>query len=358
MKILLIDDGKEWRGGQRQTYLLARGLIKRGFDVILACQAGGELVRLAKQEKIQVYETPMRGEWDAMAAWRLGNLSNEVDIVHTQTAHAHTLALLAVRIGAWKPVVVHRRVDFQPSGGPFAKWKYRSPDRFIAISEAVAQSLRMAGVPDKKIRIVYSGIDPKPVQEAPRKDLREELNLSPQTPLIGNVAQLVDHKGHRYLLEAMPAILRQVPDAHLAIAGSGELEGELKNLAKQLAVDHRVHFLGYRKDVPSIIKSFDVFVMPSHLEGLGTSVLDAFAAQVPVAAASAGGMPEIITDGIDGKLFESKNPTAIANTVSAILLNPERGKKYAQSASKKLLSKFTDDAMVEGVISVYKEISA
>jgi len=325
---------------------------------MLACGPDGELSRAAKLDKIPVWEVPMRGEWDAMAAWRLGNLANEVDVVHAQTVNAHTLALLAVRIGTWRPVVVNRRGDIRSIGGAFARWKNRAADCFVANSESVAKFLKTTGISSRKIRIVHSGVDLMSIEGAPRKDIRAELGLPESTPIIGNVTHLDEHKGHRYLIEAMPEILRYLPAVHAVIGGKGEKENELKNMSQRLGVEQRVHFIGYRRDAHSIIKSFDVYVVPSHIEGFGTCLLDAVAAGAPVAATSVGGVAEIINDGVEGALFAPGDPRALATSVAGLLKNPARAKKMAEAASARLRKQFTDEIMVKGMLGVYKEVVA
>ena len=325
---------------------------------MLVCSPDGELSKAARPERIPLWEVPMRGEWDAMAAWRIGNLANEVDIVHANTANSHTIALLAVRIGTWRPVVVNKRGDVHSIGGAFARWKNRVVDRFIANSEAVACSLRAAGVSPKKIKVVHSGVDLRPIEEAPKKDIRAELGLAESTPIIGNITHLDEYKGHRYLIEALPELSRLVPAVQVVIAGKGEMEADLKNMSRRVGVEQRVHFIGYRRDAPSIMKSFDVYVVPSHVEGFGTCLLDAFAAGVPVAAASVGGVTEAMSDGIEGALFAPRDPRALAASVAGLLKNPARAKKMAEAASNRLRKQFTDTAMVQGILGVYKEILA
>jgi len=335
--------------------LLGRGLLKRGINVDLACRPGGELARRAPAEGINVWKLPVRGEWDALAAWRLGTIAHEMDILHAHTSHTHTVALMAVRIGTMRPVVVHRRVDFEPGRGLFTRWKYRAPDRFIAISDAVAQIIKAAGVPESKIRVVYSGIEPKEIEAAPRVDLRHELGLGREAVIVGNIAQLVDHKGHRYLIDAMPELLKAIPEAHLVIVGSGPLENDLRAQIQNVGLAERIHLLGYRNDANGLLKSFDLFVMPSHLEGMGTVVLDAFAASIPVVAASAGGLAEIVMDGVTGHLVPPRDPRAIAQVMIDALTNKAETSRMAENALKSLHENYTADCMVEGVLKVYRE---
>lgn len=356
IKILLIDDGLEWRGGQRQVLLLARGLAARGIGVALACRPGGELAKRAGAEGIALREISMRGEWDIFAARRLGAMAREYDVLHTQTSHTHTLALFAVRIGTKKPVAAHRRVDFAPGKGPFNRWKYNAPDRIIAISDAVAGILKSSGVIASKIRVVYSGVDSREVESAKPVDLRRELGLPPNSIIVGNIAQLVDHKGHRYLIDAAPELLKAFPNAHIVIAGSGPLQESLQAQIKDHGLSDRAHLLGYRNDANGLLKSFDLFAMPSHLEGMGTVVLDAFIAGAPVVAAAAGGIAEMVKNGETGRLVPVKDSKSLATAMIESLKNTAESRRMAENAKRLFLEKFTADRMVDGVIEVYREL--
>ncbi len=322
----------------------------------LACPGEGELARRARAENIPVYEISIKGEWDALSAWRLGAMAESFDLLHTHTSHTHSMAVLAVRIGAMRPVVVHRRVDFQPGKGPLSRWKYRAPDKFIAISDAVAGVLKSAGVPDRKIRIVPSGIDPEEVEKAPPSNIRDELGLRNGIPLIGNIAQLVDHKGHRFLIDAAPFLLKEIPEAHIVIAGSGELEGQLKTQIKRLRLEERVHLVGWRDDPHGLLKSFDLFVMSSHLEGMGSVILDAYAAKAPVVTAAAGGLAEVVCDGETGRVTPPQDPESLAKAMINGIKEKEKSVEMAENAYNLLHQKYSYRKMVEGVMEVYREI--
>ena len=137
---------------------------------------------------------------------------------------------------------------------------------------------------------------------APRANLHEELFLPHQAPLVGNVAALVPHKGQRHLVEAAALVVRKVPDARFVIAGEGELRPALERQIKEHRLEKHVLLAGFRPDVLSLHKAFDIFVMSSITEGLGTSLLDAMAAARPIVATATGGIPEVVVDGVTGIL--------------------------------------------------------
>jgi glycosyltransferase involved in cell wall biosynthesis len=137
---------------------------------------------------------------------------------------------------------------------------------------------------------VHEGIDLAHVAAAPAVNLHEELWLPHGSPIVGNIAALVPHKGQKHLVEAAALVVRRVPDARFVIAGEGELRESLEHQIKHLGVEKHVLLTGFRPDVLSVLKAFDVFVMSSVTEGLGTSLLDAMACAKPIVATTAGGM--------------------------------------------------------------------
>jgi glycosyltransferase involved in cell wall biosynthesis len=174
---------------------------------------------------------------------------------------------------------------------------------------------------------------------------------------VGNVAHLADHKGQRYLVEAVPEVLRSVPRARFVIVGEGELEGDLRARAAALGLGARLLFTGFRTDVPAVLDALDLFVMPSHLEGLGTAVLDALAAGKPVVAAAAGGIPEIVEDGRHGLLVPPRDPGRLARAIVRLLQNPELASQLATEGLRRVRESFSVDAMVAGNLAVYREVA-
>ncbi len=300
----------------------------------------------------------MRGEWDLWAALRIARLlqRERYDLLHLHTSHAHTLGLLA-GIGRWKgKIIISRRVDFQLRRGPLNKLKYRFPS-YICVSQAIRDVLITNGVSPEKINVVYSGIDLGRFKDGQPADIRKELGI-PGAKIIGNVGHMADHKGQRYLIEAAPEIFKVYPDAVILMIGEGELRRHLEGLAEELEIKSRIIFMGFRSDIPSLLKTMDIFVYPSHLEGLGTSLLDAMAAGVPIVATSAGGIPEVVSDGINGILVPPRNPQDLAKAVLTILQNNDLAKKLTQAGRETVEKRFTVERMVEGTLEVYRKVMA
>jgi glycosyltransferase involved in cell wall biosynthesis len=265
----------------------------------------------------------MRSELDFVAMIKVAGALRRfgADVVHFHTARAHTVGLGAARLARTPVKVLSRRVDFPTGGNVFSRLKYRAEvDAVVAISKAVRDVLSLGGVETSRITVIYSGIDLEEFREkADGSYIREELGIPDSSPLVGVVGALAPHKAQSYFLKAAARLAKERPDVRFIIAGEGELEADLKALARSLGIEKVVTFAGFRSDVKAVLAALDVFVLSSVAEGLCTSILDAMATGVPVVATGVGGVPEIVIDGESGLLVPPADPRAMADSVNRVL---------------------------------------
>jgi len=359
MKVLHLDIERIWRGGQRQVLLLASGLVSRGVDSTLLAVPNSPLASKAEEMGVPVTKIDIRAEVDPRGIAALTKLirRERYDILHAHSSHAHGVAAMASLLSGGPKIVVHRRVDFAPHRDILNILKYRrGADRYIAISKMVAGVLIEAGVNPEKIRVIYSAVEPMTPVEGARESVRSDLGLAPDTVLVGNVASLVDHKGHKYLIEAAKIVCRELPKARFVIVGKGELESELKRQAEDQGVKDRVLFAGFHSDVDRMMSAFDLFAMTSHMEGLCTSILDAMSLGIPVVATDAGGIPEIVEDEVNGLLARSRDPISIAECIARIITSDSDRDRLAREGRRTVAEKFGADTMVRETIRVYHEV--
>src|SRR5580765_3084140 len=326
-----IDTARTWRGGQNQVLVTVLGLRALGHRALLVAHPAGELRERAR-EGLDLIPLAPATEMDLGAAWRLSRIIKQLkpDIVHAHDSHGVAMASLALSMStqlAKPPLVAARRVDFHLRGSSLSRWKYRQVDCFICASEAIRQMLIGDGVPAARSVTVHEGIDLERVEAAPPANLHAELWLPHHAPIVGNVAALVPHKGQRHLIEAARLVLPQVPDARFIIAGEGELRPALERQIKDHHLEKHVLLAGFRPDVLSVHKAFDIFVMSSVTEGLGTSLLDAMAAGKPIVATTAGGMPEVVADGRTGLLVPPRDDKALAAAIVRLLTDDSMRKE-------------------------------
>ncbi len=360
LRVAHLDTGRTWRGGQQQVLWLLEGLRARGVATLLLAPRGPLLER-ARAAGLEAGRWESRGEWDAGAvlAARRAIRRFAPHLVHLHTAHAHALGVPAARLAGGVPVVVSRRVDFAVGGNPLSRLKYRWPvARYFAISRGVAEVLRAGGVPEERIARVPSGVrfaGPEEVAAAP--DLRAGLGLEARTPLVGTVAALAPHKNHADLMRAVPRVLERRPEVHFVWVGEGECRPALEAQRRALGLEGRVHLAGFREGARALVPQFRVFVMPSYLEGLCTSILDAQSLGVPVVATDTGGIPDLVRDGDNGWLVPPRDPAALAGAIVAALDDPAEAARRAARARESVLD-FQADRMVERSLEEYRRILA
>jgi len=355
MNILHIDEQRGWRGGEQQAGYLVDGLVRRGHRVLVAGRAGGEFLKAdLGTPGIVRLAAPFLGEVDLLTAVRLARAVRryEVDIIHAHTGHAHAAACFARRLAGRGKVVVSRRVDFPVRLGWANRRKYACPDRFVVISNKIAEVLKTAGIPADKIEVVYSAIDPVRFGVPPLP--RAALGIPEGAPLLGNVAALAAHKDQLTLIQAMPAVLRELPELRLVIAGEGEMRGALEARIKALGLERSVTLLGYRKDVPNLMRALDAFVLSSREEGLGTSVLDAMACGLPVVATAAGGIPEMVVHERTGLLGPVGDAEALAREIIRVFRDRALAERLGRAGRDLVRERFTVDRMVEENLRVYE----
>ncbi len=354
-----VDLAAQWRGGQRQVYLLTTGLAARGWRTVVVTGPGTPLAQKLVGTGVEVRTLRALGELDLLAARRLANILRETRarIVAAHASHEHGLAMLAKRAVGEVKLVVHRRVDVPIRRRLLGKGKYQAPDKYIAISEKVRAVLIDGGVPADRIALVSSGVPAHVPDPLAKVRLAAELRLAADAPWVGSVADLVEHKGHRHLLDAWVIVRQQVPQARLVLIGDGELRAALAEQARALGIADRVHFVGRRNDVPAWLNALQVFTLTSTSEGLGSSIIDAMMAGVPVVATAAGGIPELVRDGETGLLAPARDVAAIAARLIAALQGGETIEKMKSNALAMVRAERSADAMVEGTMKVYRDVA-
>jgi glycosyltransferase involved in cell wall biosynthesis len=209
------------------------------------------------------------------------------------------------------------------------------------------------------MRTIYYGL-PLPVPPIDRREaraaLRAELKLPADAVLIGGAGRLTTQKGFTYALQAFKRIEREFPEAHLLIAGDGPLNMPLKAEARQLGLARRVHFLGWRTDIPNVLAGLDVFVMPSLWEGFGLVLLEAMAQALPVVGSAVSAIPEIVAHGETGLLVPPRDPDALADALRTLLRDPALMRHLGMLGEDRLERMFGADAMIEATAALYHEI--
>lgn len=354
MRILHVDPERGWGGGEVQVRTLLRELVARGHDVTLAAHPGGPLALEVAGSGVQIVPLAIRNNADALAGLKLRRLVRGHDVVHFHTARAHALAPLCRNLGA--RLVVTRRMDYVPKGGPYVRWLYnRVVDVVIAISDGVRDALVRAGVDAARIRVVPSGVDVDAMTAAPaaRAALRREWNVDEDDVLIAVLGVLEKRKGHDVLLSAalLPALGNR--RVRYVFVGEGKTRDVLTEAVGRLGLP--VVFAGFRTDVAACLAAADVVAMPSRQEGLGVAALEAMAAARPVVASRVGGLREAVDPGVTGLLVPPDDPAALATALGTLASDPARRERFGAAGRARILARYTGARMADGTLACYGE---
>jgi glycosyltransferase involved in cell wall biosynthesis len=361
VKVVHLVIGGDVAGGQLVALRLARAGRERGYDVAFVSPSGGAFVELAEEDGFRVHVVPLGGALALGSLLRLRRLlrAERADVLHT---HVHfslnVLGRIAGRLAGAR-VIAHMHVDnvFRPRGRARAAQRRldnataRLCARIVAVSEATASALVGQGYPPDRVLVVHNGVDLPPPAEPLRPD-----GVPDGAPLLLEVARLAPVKGQRELIEALPRLARA--DAVAVLAGrdlefGGAYAEELEALAAERGVRDRVLLVGYRADVGALLAAADVFVLPSWVEGLPLTVLEAMAAGKPVVATSVGGTPEAVVDGQTGLLVAPGDVPALVAGLDALLADPELARRLGERGRRRVEEHFSAEAMCERVLDTY-----
>ncbi|HEU4370454.1 MAG TPA: glycosyltransferase family 4 protein [Methylomirabilota bacterium] len=235
----------------------------------------------------------------------------------------------------------------------------RLVDRVIAVSEAARTFLiRGKGYPGAKVTVVPNGRDLSVFQPGhAREAARKELGLDRAVPLVGVVGRLEAQKGHAHLLDAWPAVMRELPDARLLLVGDGSLRGALEAQARARGVGDAVIFAGFRADVPRMLDALDVLCLPSLYEGMPLTAIEASAMARPVVATAVDGTPEVVRDGRTGRLVPPADPPALARALLELLRDPDGARRMGEAGRRWARLRFDLDRQVAATARVYRSVA-
>jgi len=358
MRVLHVDSERPWRGGQNQVLLLMRRQRARGDEPHLAAPADAALLARAADEGFPIHPVPMRGTWDLASVFALAGVLRRLrpEIVHWHAARAHAIGAMASVLSPGSARVLSRRVAFPVRRSLGSRVLYALPiERIAAISAAVRDALVRSGVDEARIDIVPSGVEaPAPLDPERRAALRRSLGCGEEDVVGITVAALARGKGHHQLLRAAGLAAERAPALRIWIAGDGPLRSDLESEAASLGLGTSVQFLGFRADISSLLRVADFFCLATRSEGLGSSILEAMAAGLPVAATRVGGVPEIV-DEDTGILVPLDAPDATwADALARMAVERGSREKMGRSARERA-ARFTADRTAEGTDRTYRK---
>jgi L-malate glycosyltransferase len=360
LKVFMMVNTFETGGSERQFVAVTHALNRDEFDLRLGCigRFGPLLEKVASVE-----EFPLGGSFLSLRAQRsraaLGRYlrSEKIQIVHSFDFYANLLLLPTARF-VRVPVVIasHRQLGdlLTPRQFRAQAFVFRFCDRVVCNSRAAAERLLRHGLPERKIVIIPNGLGPELFAVA-----APALPVSSGALRIGMIARMnARSKNHAKFLRAAARLASKFPNVEFLLVGDGPLRPELEALARELGIAGRVSFLGDRKDIPELLASMDISVVPSASESLSNAVLESMAAGVAVVATNVGGTPEVISDGQTGLLVRPDHEDELADALEHFVTQPNLCAACARNAKELAVAQFSLKSVTARYESLYDELLA
>lgn len=336
-------------GQEHRIFKEMLAMREAGHHLEATCQPHAKLRTRLEQEGFDVHVMEMDGHLNFFrAVTKLRGILKQgrFDVVNTHSRRDTIIAATAGRL-ANTPLIVRTRHLANPVNSLLSyTWL---PHCVTTDSEYVRKQLIDKGVSPERIETIYTPVLPAMAND--RSSLREELGLSADAVIVGNVAVMRANKGHRELLQAMTPLFMQRPHLHLVLVGSGEpIFQEVSQLVQRLDLQGRVHLMGRREDIPNLMAGFDIFCLATRLEASGMVFLEAANARLPVVATTVGGVPEMLEDGRTGLLVKLDDVESLQQALLKLVDNPSLRKQMGQAGYDRiwnnLVSEFTPEALV------------
>jgi glycosyltransferase involved in cell wall biosynthesis len=360
--LFLIDNALADGGAERFAVGLATHLPRDRFEVWVCSTRTAETVAQAALERAGVRHINLgrRTKWDVHRFRALVRLlrRRDFDILHAHMFGSNVWGSIIGR-ACGVPVIIAHEHNWSYSGNRLriAVDRHligRAATLLVAVSDANRQRMvSLERIPPEKIVVLPTAYVPSP--EVSSTDLFSELGLSRESPLVGTAAVLRQEKALEILLEAHARVARRFDRAQLVIAGDGPCRAELERRARELGIAGRVHFLGFRADVDSILQALDLGVLSSDWEGMPLFVCECMAAGTALVATAVGGVPEIVQDGRTGVLVPPRDPVALADAIASLLSDADRRTRLAAAASGRI-GEFSIDAGAARFAALYDEL--
>jgi glycosyltransferase involved in cell wall biosynthesis len=374
LRVALFVNSVEMGGVEEHVRQIAAGLRARGAAVVVICPEINDIDPLAlalDQAGVEVRRLTLT--WRTGFFGCLNRFSQLVRLFadrRVQVVHIHLTgyqggrwALLAARLARVPAVVCTIQIAPESAQRWQAQLERRVTswfvDWFIAVSQVTRGRLvAYLGQSATKTVVIPNAVELERYENVPsdaRREVREQFGISADAPVIGVAARLSPQKGLNYLIDALPAILARVANLHVLLVGDGPLQASLQEQVDQLQLTDRVHFAGYRRDVPRYLSALDVFVLPSLFEGLPLSILEAMAAGLPVVATNVDGTPEAVEHDVTGKLVPPADPPALADAVLEILGEPGLAAQMG-GAGRERARDFSESVLLDRITGLYEQV--
>ena len=360
MRILFGTHLREWGGGEQWMLTAARSMAARGHAVSLCAPAASEILARAREGgDVQCVAVDFVRDFDPISFGRVWKhcFTRRVEVFCLNMDRVLRIGGLAARL-AGVPVVLPRRgSEFPLKGHLNYRFQYQVIASGMIVNSRATERTLLSGVswkPRGKVHVLHNGFDLRPYDSLrPRAEVRAELGISPEAPVIVNLGELTTRKNAALLVSVMPALLQRFPDARLWLIGEGDQREALLRQASELGVANAVHLLGFRRDVPDLLGACDVLAHTAHVEGFGFAVAEAMAAGLPTVVTNASSLPEVIVEGETGALFEDDDAEGLLAALASYLEDPSLRRAHGEAGRKRVHTEFELEAKMDQLEAIF-----
>lgn len=358
MKILHTEASCGWGGQEIRILEEARGLIQRGHEVSLACPSEARIREEADRYGVPAVSLPIgRKNLGGLMVMRQHIAQTRPDVINTHSSTDSWLAAIACTtlVGA-PPIVRTRHISSPIPSNASSRWLYqRATSVIVTTGEALREQLISCnGFDAARIVSVTTGMDSRRYTPGDRKEARRILGLPDTGFLYGIVATLRFQKGHAELLHAFAE--QDDTTCHLAIVGDGPMMESITHTIDDLGLTGRVHLPGNQHEILPWYRSFDVFVLPTHAEGMPQSLMQAMLCGLPVITTPVGSIPQVVVDGQHGILVTPMNTTELSGAMRRVRQDPHLRERLGQAGRKVALERFDSDNMLDAMEAIFFKV--
>ena len=350
MKLIQFTAANGWRGHEQKIIYLYEAFKEEGYveDQWIICPKDSEIYKVATSKSLQVIPFNYKSAFSFSFAKQLKDICEEknASVIFIHSSKAHTIAVLAALIYKLKtPLVLCRTLIRRIDTNFFRTWKYnyKAIKKIICVSQPVVEALKFAVKDPNKLTVIGSVTDIEKFKKQQATGvLHKEFNISKDYKIIGNIAEFVDFKDLFTWVNTVEILVKQNHiKAKYILVGKGKLQEEIKNYVISKNLEKHIIFTGFRRDIPEILPEFDLFMFTSNNEPTGGVLLEAYACKVPIVAANAGGIPEVVINNETGLLAQVGNAEDFAEKVTFLINNNALKEKFTKNGYNYLLENFT-----------------
>jgi len=360
MKVLHLSSERTWRGGEQQIAYLIEELEKYGVENYVACRKNSAFEAYCQDKGIPYFSFSFHFQYDLLAGIEIKKICKEfgINIVHLHSSFSHGIGYVSALTGNKTPMILSRRVDFPVKKNLITQLKYNhnSIKKILCVSKSIENMVRPAIKNPERCQTIYSGIDLSRFENIQSTGfLRNTYSLAKDTLLVGNISAIAPHKDYFTFVDTAEILINNNPTIYFFIIGDGPSKQDIIKYILKKGLEKKIFLTGFRKDAPELLAELDIFLITSATEGLGTTILDAFATGTPVVATRGGGITETVLHEQTGLLAEVGDSRELAANINRLIQDNTLQLSLISNARQKVLD-FSKEKTAQKTLEAYNTV--